>query len=134
MAGKSKKTYKPDYFASCGDEKDTFLTCYDSLLVSEQFKKLSPSAKNMYILCRNQLTSRNGRQCLYNHAKEFEISYPDNCFVFPSKQQERYGLKRTNSYRYLQELIDAGFIKKHEGNKHMWKVNVYQFCTDWKKK
>lgn len=134
MARKNKKPYKPDYFASCGDEKDTFLICYDSMLISEQFRGLSLGAKLLYVFCRNQLTNRDGRKCLYNHAKETGFSYPENCFVFPAKHQEKYGLTRTNSYRYFQELIENGFIKKYEGNKHRWKVNVYQFSDEWKNK
>lgn len=127
-----KKEYKPDYYASLGNAKDTFSTLYDSMITSEKFKQLSLPAKNVYYLCRNQYTSRRGRECLYNHAKEYGITYPDGCFVFPAKHSEVYGLKRAYVSKYLTELEKAGFIKRYENNKHTWKVNVYQFSTEWK--
>lgn len=134
MASK-KQTFKPDYYASKCGKHETFATVYDSMLKSEQFKNLSLSAKFLFLLCRNQLTSRAGRETLYNHGKEFEILYPDSCFVFPAKHQREYGLNDcSNVTKGLKELENAGFIRKYECNKHCWKVNVYQFATDWKNK
>ena len=133
MASK-KQTFKPDYCASKCGSHETFATVYDSMLKSEAFNNLSMSAKYLYILCRNQMTSRIGRETLYNHGKENDIEYPDNCFVFPAKHQREYGFKdRSNVTKGLKELEKAGFIRKYENNKYRWKVNVYQFSSDWKK-
>lgn len=132
MANK-KTSFKPDYFASKCGTHETFATVYDSMLTSEQFKRLSPTAKYLYVACRNQLTSKRGRETLFNHGKEFEIVYPDNCFVFPAKHLKEYGFTdRSNGTKYLNELEQAGFIRKYECNKHCKKVNVYQFTSKWR--
>ena len=69
---------------------------------------------------------------MHNHGEEEGIKYPESCFVFPAKQQLEYGLQRTNSQRYFNELIEKGFIEKYEPNKHRRKVNVYRFISKWK--
>ena len=132
MPKNKKPEFKPDYCASCAETADTFSTVYQSMLESPQFQSLSLSGKYTYLLCRAQLTSRRGRSCLYNHAKEAGVAYPSNCFVFPAKHAELYGVQRSNLKRYLDELIDMGFIRRYEGNKQQWRVNVYQFSDKWK--
>ena len=132
MPKNKKPEFKADFCASCSTTADTFATVYASMLESPQFQSLSLSGKYTYLLCRAQLTSRQGRSCLYNHAKETGVTYPTNCFVFPAKHAELYGVHRQNLGRNLSELIDRGFIRKYEDNKSQWKVNVYQFSDKWK--
>lgn len=133
MAGKKQTTFKPDFNASKCGKHETFATIYDSMMKHEKFKNLSLAAKFLYIACRNQHTSRLGRECLYNHAKEHNITYPNNAFVFPAKHQKEYGFNdRSNVRRWMKELIEAGFIEIYENNKHRWKVNVYVFISKWK--
>lgn len=117
-----------------GGKNDTYGTVFDSLLKSETFIQLSPPAKNLYVCCRNQLISKEGRRCLHKHGEETSVNYPSGCFVFPAAQQRLYGWNDTgNFHRYMNELIEAGFIQKYEGNKHRWKVTVYKMDTRWRK-
>ena len=132
MPKNKKSDFKPDFCASCSTTSDTFATVYDSMLMSPQFQALSLSAKYAYLLCRAQMTSRQGRSCLYSHAKENEVTYPSNCFVFPAKHATQYGIQRQNLSKSLAELIDRGFIRHYEVNKAQRKVNVYQFSDKWK--
>lgn len=136
MARGSKKTFKPDYFASLGMDNegkvDTFAMIYNTMLIHKNFVELSPSAKITYLYCRNQATNTKGRQCLYNHGQEFEREYTGNYFTFPAKHAEAYGMKRQNLNKYLNELIKKGFIEKVESNKNQQKVNIYKFSSKWK--
>lgn len=132
MASK-KKTFKPDKFASKEGNHESFGTVYHSMVTDDKFKKLSNMAKEVYFYCRIQLTSKESRECLFNHGKEQDITYGDGCFVFPSKHQQGYGfMDRGNFSGWMQELINAGFIERVEHNKHRRKVNVYRFSTRWK--
>lgn len=135
MSRSKKKVYKPDLYACKGGEHETFAMIYDSMLKEEKFKRLSTTAKFLYIICRNQMTCNAGKQTLYNHAKEFGVTYQDNCFVLPAKHQREYGLNdRSNVRRGMKELEEAGFIKKLENNAARWKTNVYRFSDEWKSK
>ena len=51
-----------------------------------------------------------------NHSEEFGVEISRCMFVFPLKQQIEYGLQRTNTHRYFDEIIE-GFIEKYESNK-----------------
>lgn len=129
----ANKRFKPDYNACIGkDEHENFGSIYESMVKSDQFRALSNPAKLLYVYCRIQHQSGSGRACLHNHEKEEGVKYPQTCFVFPAKMQLEYGLQRTNSQRYFNELIKAGFIEKYEANKHRKKINVYRFVSDWK--
>ncbi len=131
--GRKKQKFKPDTTACIGKgQHENFGTVYESLVKSKQFQSLSMPAKLIYVYCRINANTSNGRACLYNHGKEEETSYTPNHFVFPAGQQAEYGLKRTNTHRYLKELVNAGFIELCEQNKHRQKVNVYKFSSKWK--
>lgn len=133
MARKRKSKYQPDFNACYGrNNHENFGTVYESMVKSEMFQRLSAPAKLLYILCRVQHRSGEGKACLYKHSEEEGVIYPENCFVFPAKQQKEYGLTRTNSSRYFKELIEAGFLENYENNKFRRKVNVYCFSSKWK--
>ncbi len=128
-----KSKFEPDKTACIGNgEHENFGTIYESLVKSKQFQSLSMPAKLIYMYCRINARTSSGRACLFNHGNEEGMVYSDEEFVFPASQQAEYGLKRTNTYRYMQELIKAGFIEVHEQNKHRHKVNVYRFSSQWK--
>ncbi len=131
-----KKSFKPDYNACLGiNDHENFGTFYESMAKSEAFKNLSNPAKQLYVLCRVQQKSSKGRSCLHEYARKEGIArFPDSCFVFPAKQQEEYGLTRTNTARYFKELMESGFIGLYQGNKHRYKINIYRFISDWKQK
>lgn len=132
---RKSKSRSPDYNASMSGTHETFAMMYDSMLKHPTFIMLSPTAKIIYMLCRNQATCKEGRQCLYNHSKKTGVIYPENCFVFPARHLEQYGYAdRGNATKYLKELINAGFIKIYEQNGHRFKLNIYQFSSVWKDK
>lgn len=131
MAKRKAKKYR-DINASISID-DTYATIFDSMLKSKAFIDLSPTAKVLYICCRNQAQSKAGKESLLKHCKEFNnyIEYGID-FVLPAKHLEEYGIDRRNADRYFKELIAAGFIIKKEINKYTFKVNVYSFSSKWK--
>ncbi len=128
---RNKKQYKADIFASIGKD-DKFGMVYDGLYQSKAFNELPLSVKHFYTLCRIQAKSSHGTSCLYKHGKEYGITYTENDFVFPASHMRKYGVDRSNGFKCLKKLIEAGFIDKKEKNKHMYKVNVYSFSKRWK--
>lgn len=131
-------------------DDDTFSPIYNSLLKSQAFKSLHPSAQIVLIFCHNQSTDRMANKCLYAHKKTHPFDDPtkdptDNPkgkkkkevplfgleFVFPAKHAEQYGMKRQNLNRALEELTAAGFIRVKEQNQNRKLVNVYEFSPEW---
>lgn len=127
-----KKQYKPDLFASVG-KGDTFAMIYDGMIKSDAFLSLTCAEKYFYCVCRVQSKSVDGKACLYRHGIEDGVQYTEHDFVFPAKHMEKYGYDRSNGLKYINSLIDKGFIKCKEKNKHRYKVNVYSFTDGWKK-
>lgn len=126
-----KKQKFTDCAASLG-ASDYFGTVFDGMCQSKAYQSLNLSARHFYTLCRVQARSPHGRACLYRHGEEFGVTYTDRDFVFPSKHLQLYGVDRGNAHKCFRKLIEAGFIEKREGNKHMKKVNVYRFSEKWK--
>ena len=126
-----KTTPKADPTAST-DPYGTFAMVYETMLLHPSFQKLSPGAKNYYLLCRAQATSKKGRACLYKHGDAEGKTYSENCFVFPSAHQKRFGVHRGNGRRYMNNLIEAGFVECIEMNQYRHKPNVFRFSTKWK--
>lgn len=52
-------------------------------------------------------------------------------FQIPASKLEKYGIPRKSFQRYLQELIDAGFIQLNRSGKTTRTANDYSFCFDW---
>lgn len=104
-------------------EEGRFLQLGNSLLLSHveketgketnPFVKLSPGAKILYLsMCMESGGHRS--------------------FRFPQTAAKKYGLPPSSFWRYVQELIREGMIKKNSG-KNTREPNDYEFCFDWKR-
>jgi len=115
-------------------KNDIHARVFKSMLESKTWQKLTPSAKNMYVLCSVQLYDNNAKRYLKYLAEEQGIDYNHSItFVLPSSALERYGFRNTNNaYKYLKELVNAGFIDVVIRNKHRKRGNVYRFSEKWK--
>ena len=129
-----RRKRKTNYLDYSGTEKnETFGRLYGSVLKSEQYKQLSIGAKYLYCCCRAQESTKEGRQCLFQHGDENGTAYiAGRDFVFPASHLEKYGINRSNSVRWFRELENAGFITVRERNKNRRKMNVYSFSSGWK--
>lgn len=134
MSKGRKQTFKPPYSASCaqGNQLDPFGIVCESMCKTKAFQDLPPSVKVMYVYCRVQSMSVDGRRCLYQHAKQYERTYSTDCFVFPASHMERFGLDRRNAKKQINHLVNAGFLEIVESNRQQKVVNVYCFSSKWK--
>ena len=140
---------KNDTFNRIG-EKDKFSKIYNSLIVSDAFQDMPPTAKVVYLYCRNQAHSKTGIEnltaYLYETAKmlgydekqtaKFLSKYKDGYiyFTFPAKHaEELYNLDRRNLGKYLKILSDYGFIETVSCGKHQKRQNLYKFSDAWKR-
>lgn len=139
----AKKKRQRDTTASTKDN-DKFIMLYNSLLTSKAYQELTPTAKVVYLYCRNQASCERGRANLYKYAeREAEIFQDNNLiakymsgkyFTMPEKHtKEVYGMAKSNMKRYLDELIKHGFIKRIKSNEKTWKQNLYCFSDEWSK-
>ena len=53
-------------------------------------------------------------------------------FQFPKKAATKYRIAPASLRRHVDELVNAGLIKKQSG-KNVRLPNDYEFCFDWKK-
>lgn len=126
-----KKRYEQDYCASA-EGQDYFCKFYVGMTKHDAFIKLETCAKMMYVYCRVQAISSDGKRALYKHAENEGKRYSPNAFVFPSSHFEKYGLERSNAAKQLKKLEESGFIKVIERNAHRHKPNVYEFSAEWR--
>lgn len=129
--GRGKKKNAPDFYATIGNDIH-FGRIYESMAKSPPYMALSIGARHFYTLCRVQAQSPEAKKCLYEHGKQFDRHYSENCFVFPAKHLAAYGYDHANAKKYFEQLIEAGFIEMLEKNNVQRLVNVYAFSDKWK--
>lgn len=133
MARKKTLQYKELYASKKHGRYDNYGRLYVSMFESEKFQNMSINARLLYVICRVQAASQDGKACLFRHGEEHERHYDiTRHFVFPAKHKERFGIKdRRNANRWIKELIDNGFIEIVENNQKQRKVTVYAFSDKW---
>ena len=102
----------------------------------ENVKRLSPSARLLYLACASQRMSAKGLAHLHLFNQQHGTDYHEKkgYFTMPNRRLKEYGLKPDTCYRTaFKELINAGFIEIVEGNKHRHIENIYRLSTAWKK-
>ena len=121
-----KTNYKKKTFESTGISSDTSANIYDSMMLSDGWKDLTPSQKTLYLTCKAQY-----------YAEKVKPLDNDTCFTMPQfKWSEVYGLyAKTNGaafYRDMAALIEHGFIRCYQGGKASRTKTVYQFSDKWR--
>ncbi|MDO4973292.1 MAG: hypothetical protein Q4E38_03675 [Eubacteriales bacterium] len=91
-----------------------FLQVGNSLLLCEAFQRLSSGAQILYL--EMSLEAGGRRE-----------------FVFPLSAAKKYGVPPRSFRRYVDELIQAGFIEK-TSLKNLRQPNEYCFSFRWKEK
>lgn len=113
MARKQSARPLPRWMSAAPDCRETrFVQIGDTLLHNERFKALSPGAFKLYVCCSMEAAGRIN-------------------FQIPASKAEKYGIPRKSFQRYLQELIDAGFIQLNRSGKTTRTANDYSFYFDW---
>lgn len=126
--GKRNKAerYKPQAFESAKGGNDHFTRVFESMLTHEAFKKLSSSARSVYLILKAQYRG--------------ETYSSDSTVICPYWVFNEYGIQNRTASRALQELETAGFIKIKRGTKQTEKSenlhrhpNEYKFVAKWYK-
>ena len=91
-----------------------FTPLYDSLIESEQWKKLSHAARELYIL-------------IYH---EYRGTYTGNSVKCPYTDIMKYGFSRATISKCIKELEKEGFITCESGGLTR-APNVYHFSDKW---
>lgn len=85
----------------------------NSLFLCEPFQALSAGAQHLYLCMALECGGR--RQ-----------------YTFPAKSMTKYGIPLRSSRRYVDELIDNGFISCIESGRNTRTESKYEFRLDWK--
>ena len=127
------ETLGPTFTVNGQKRRDSFCRVFDSLLLSDAFKDLSPRQKVLLI----SMTSQR-----FGHRKPERV-YPDNpsvhgeaFFFFSWRDAQLYGLYPASCssafYKDMNVLIEHGFIKKTVSGKATHTRNILEFIPDWK--
>ena len=85
----------------------------NSLFLCEPFQALSAGAQHLYLCMALECGGR--RQ-----------------YTFPAKSMTKYGIPLRSSRRYVDELIENGFISCIESGRNTRTESKYEFRLDWK--
>lgn len=110
---------------------------YEGMLKHEKFRKLSPTAKVLYIICITHTLTKKNYTTLHNfnndEGNEKEYSNSQGYFILSREQLKEYGMNTGSCSRWFKELVQAGFIEYVERNQHRKRANVYKLSNKWKK-
>lgn len=90
-----------------------FVQLGNSLLLSQEYHKLSAGAQHLYLCCAMESGGR-------------------RTFTFPQAAAKKYGIPPRSMRRYIQELIAAGFIEVEASGRWTREDNRYVFSHIWR--
>lgn len=104
----------PAWLSARRDGKEgRFIQIGNTFLMSEKTQALSAGALKLYICAA--MESGGKRE-----------------FTFPLSAAKKYGIPPASMRRYLNELIDNGFIALQSSGKTTRESNIYIFALEWK--
>lgn len=111
---KVRSTLVPWLSARESCKEGRFIQVGNSLLLSKEFQGLNSGAQITYLaMCMESSGNRD--------------------FIFPRGAAKKYGICGSSFCRYVDELVDKGFVKRESGKKQR-KPNRYSFSFGWKPK
>lgn len=120
MARAKVKTIYNEDWESNKKTKQTFTKICDDMIDSMAWQMLGLEAQGLYLFLKRKYTKNNGK----DNANDIHITNKDIRII---------GKNKASIYKYLDRLIDNGFIKVVEHGKLSRKPNIYGFCGEWKK-
>lgn len=116
MSHKNGITPIPPYFTNTKDGHEPYIRITSSLYLSPLFKKITYSAKCLFI-----------DMCLYVGA-DF-----DKPFTYPETQaRNRLDMSRQTFLNSRDLLVENGFIEVIECNRNLRKSNLYKLSMKWR--
>lgn len=120
MARAKVKTFYNEDWESNKKTKQTFTKICDDMIDSMAWQMLGLEAQGLYLFLKRKYTKNNGK----DNANDIHITKKDIRII---------GKNKASIYKYLDRLIDNGFIKVVEHGKLSRTPNIYGFCGEWKK-
>lgn len=105
-------------------EEGRFFQLGNSLLLSNRDKETGEE-KNSFLILSASAKFLYLSMCMESGGKRQ--------FEFPLKAAKKYAIPERSFRRCIDELIEAGFIKRQSGRSARM-PNLYEFCFDWKYK
>ena len=109
---KSNPTICPWLSAKPDNKEKRFIQVGNTLLLSPEFQKLGTGARQLYFCMAMESGGK-------------------RTFTFPQSAAKKYGFAHTSMRRYVEELVDNGFLDRDSG-KRLRIANQYGFSQQWK--
>lgn len=104
---------RPWLSAKSNCKEGRFIQIGNSLLLSKTFQKLSPGAQMMFLCMAMESGGRRD-------------------FKFPHSSILKYGFNKNYGAKYINELIENGFIELVSSGWTVRQANEYRFAFEWK--
>lgn len=141
MADKKKKRgnkqpYEKKDFESTGISSDTSANIYMSMLMSENWQKLSKNAQILYVYCKAQYYAEKKKPKVEH--KSLTEQEQSQCFTMnKSKWQKLYHIYKSDNGQFtkdMKQLIEYGFVECLENGKSNRTKSIYMLSNKWYKK
>ena len=129
-----KESYKPKSFESDQNKSDTSANIYMSMLLSDNWQKLSKNAQILYIYCKAQYYAEKNKP--KSQLRQLTEQEQRQCFTMnKSKWQSLYGIysNERQFYKDMNMLIENGFIELVENGKNTRTKSIYMLSNKWNK-
>lgn len=134
--GKRKESYVKKPFESDCTSKDTSANIYVSMLMSENWQKLSKNAQILYVYCKAQYYAEKTKPKPFH--RQLTEQEQKQCFTMnKSKWKDLYKIYKSDNGQFnrdIKELIESGFIELVETGKLTRTKNIYMLSDKWNKK
>ena len=132
--GKHKDKYKPKAFESTGISSDTSANIYMSMLMSDNWHKLTKNQQILYLYCKAQYYAEKRKpKPLVAELTDSELS---RCFTMnKSKWCQLYNIyndgNQASFIKDMNALIDKGFVELIESGKTTRTKSIYMLSSKW---
>ena len=124
--GRNSAFQHPFFTSKANHKKDFFCSLHESLLKSLAYQDLSPQAKTLYTYCTLQVYLEEPKPLKGNNYS----------FTMNKDKAEKYGLIKHSGqgqlYKWINSLIEHGFIDCFESGKNTCTKSIYTFSERWK--
>lgn len=133
---RNRKIYKPKSFESNGATNDTSANIYMSMLMSENWRKLTKNQQLLYVYCKAQYYAEKRKP----KPKLAQLSEEESCQCFTMNKSKWCSLyhiyKDGNQNGFIKDmkaLIQYGFIDLIENGRNSRTKSIYKFSNRWHK-
>lgn len=131
-----KEKYKPKGFESTGISSDTSANIYMSMLMSENWQKLTKNQQILYVYCKAQYYAEKRKpkpQIAQLNDEELVLCFTMNKSKWCSLYHIYKDGNQNGFIKDMKALIDYGFIELVENGKNTRTKSIYKLSNKWNK-